>query len=103
VAEQQKSASVSLPATPLCEVCKVEPANYFTFFAHTHDEKRTDWKFCCGCNDDGYHVFILFDCFFDNPATTVEELAELHKVGNDWENFMAMMVRFHEATQISDV
>ena len=98
---QRELKYVSLPKIPPCEVCKIELADCFTPFALTHDEKRTDWKFCCGCNHDDYTVFILFDCFFDNPATTVEELAELHKGGNDWENFMAMMVRFQEATQIS--
>ena len=94
-------ASDVLPARPVCEICNAEPASCFTSF-NDDGGKLSDWKFSGACDDSTENYIILIDDLFENPGSTVEELAELHKRGNDWGSFMDMMVRFQTATKSYD-
>lgn len=99
MSDSSKFAADRFPVKPVCELCKTMVATGFVSTESDPEGKRTGWVFCCACTDFEDEHIVIIDDFFDNPASTAEEIAELHKYGNDWENFMAMMVRFQEATQ----
>jgi transcription elongation factor Elf1 len=89
---------VKFDKTPKCEVCGKEKAISFSCMTKTASE-ITDWKFCGMCTAESEKYYIKIDNFFSSPGATVDWLAHMHeKNGMDWKNFMAMIIRFREAT-----
>ena len=79
---------------PTCEVCQEKPAVSFSFFFRDFNQgENGTWKFCCDCTSQTEDYYIVFDDFFPGEALWLAHLEE--KTWMDWDDWHAMMGRFH--------
>lgn len=91
-----KRKPLKFKKTPVCEICKKEPAITFSCIG---TPAKLKWKFAGDCSAKTEFYYIQLTAYFKSPAATVDWLAHMHeKNWFDASDFLEMIHRFRKAT-----